>query len=114
MYWSHGPVATKIYWSLSLELLWDLEFRPRRDRNKEKAIPVARLLLLSGCNRRGQRRVYSGSPRHCGEVVFGFVVIGFDEQPVLRAGFEGIGSDALEGRVHPRYRRSVRKFFCRH
>ena|SRR5882672_1262255 len=71
-------------------------------------------MLLSSCNRVGRGRVYLWSPRHRGEIVFGFATVGLDEESILHAGLERISGDAFEGRVHTWNRRSISEFFRRH
>ena len=74
---------------------------------------MARLMLRPICNRAERARVYSGSPRRCGEIVFGFVTLGLYEEAILRAGFERISGDAFEGGVHTWDWRSVSELFNR-
>src|SRR6266403_446851 len=74
---------------------------------------MARVMLRSRCNRGESGRVYSGSPRRCGEIVFGFATVGLNEEAILHARFERVSGDAFEGGVHAWDRRSVRKFLCR-
>jgi len=75
---------------------------------------MARVMLRLICNRSESGRVYSGSLRRCGEIMFGFATTGLNEEPILHAGFERISGDAFEGGVHAWDRRSVSKFLSRH
>jgi hypothetical protein len=75
---------------------------------------MARVMLRSICNRGESGRVYSGSPRRCGEIMFGFASAGLYEESILHAGFERISGDAFEGGVHAWDRCSVSKFLNRH
>jgi hypothetical protein len=67
-------------------------------------------MLRSICNRGESGRVYSGSPRRCGKIVFGFAALCLYQEAILHAGLERISGDAFEGGVHAWDRRSVSKF----
>ena len=104
-----GHLMRRARQSVQREMRWVM-----RDGGNYLSRSASARVMLTKCNRSECGRVYSGCARHCGEVVFGFAAVGLDNEPILHARFEGIGSDALEGRVHPGNRRSVSKFFCRH